>query len=117
MIPLLCSCGIVFVLVYIDCLNNDNLPSQLIIALKYISPLILCIFTYYLIPKLVFSVMKLERFECKSYKEESFINKNALLMIFNGLILPIIVNAALSENVQLIGIQYPDHFHNLKGIT
>jgi hypothetical protein len=119
LIPIVSSIVIVIGLVYVDSLTTTTnlIPIQASIALKYVSPMLLCVFTYYLIPKLIFFVMKLERFECKSQKEENFIYKNSLLMIFNSLILPIAVSAALSGDLELLTVQYPDHFHNLKGIV
>jgi hypothetical protein len=67
------------------------------IVFKYLSPLILCLFAFYIIPWTIYKVVNIERHERKSEKEESFMTKNTLMMTLNCLIIPLIMCAILSS--------------------
>ena len=73
-----------------------KLPYSIQILEKFISPLILAIFNYYALPWVIFKIVQLSRYERKSEKDESFMNKNIFFMIMNGLIIPLIVCAYFS---------------------
>lgn len=63
---------------------------------KYISPLLLALYGFYILPWLISKIVQYERHERKSLKEESFMNRNTFMMILNSLIIPFITIAVIS---------------------
>lgn len=97
LLPTILSALTIGVLIYIDhTVSNDKTMYSLSIFIKYITSFFLCIFNYYLLPYLIFKIVKIERNELKSAKEQSFVTKNIILMILNSLIFPFIASAILT---------------------
>lgn len=72
------------------------LPPYLILLVKYITPLFLVFYNYYICPLILFKVVQYERYERRSEKEDSFMTKHILFMVLNSLIIPFCVCAYLS---------------------
>ena len=65
-----------------------ELPFLIQIVIKYISPLLLAYYALYIVPRIVYKVEQLNKFERKSEKEESFMSSSIRIMTCNCLILP-----------------------------
>lgn len=103
------SAIVIFGIIFIDQELENELPSFVLVAVKYVSPLALSLFTFYTIPWLIFKVVQFERHERKSEKEESFMSKNSMLMTLNCLVVPFIICAIFSSMAPSIVVEdkYP----------
>lgn len=97
LLPFVVSLAVSGLLIYFDQALQGVLPGFLSIILKYVAPLLLSIFTYYTTPWLIYKIVQVEGHERKSSKEESYMTKNTILMIFNSLILPYIMATIISH--------------------
>ena len=71
------------------------MPNSVEILLKYVTPIILGLYSFYYLPKLIYKIVQYEKHERKSEKEESFLRKNVFMMILNCLIIPFLICAVL----------------------
>lgn len=80
-----------------------QMPELLMILIKYVTPMVLILATFYLIPRfVVHKVTQFERCEKRSEKEEGFVTRNLCLMIMNCLLIPI----ALCTTLTLLDEEY-----------
>lgn len=88
LVPILASFGFMALLIYFESIFYKDVQYMVQAAFKYISPLILAIFSFYVLPYCIHRIVKLEKHERKSEKEESYLFKNVILMIINIVVLP-----------------------------
>ena len=94
LIPFAVSGAFVAAVMYVD--RQLGIPEYFVIFCKYCSPMCLLLFAFYALPYIIYKIVQQERHERKSEKEESFMRKNMLLMIFNLLVLPAVISAVIT---------------------
>jgi len=96
LLPLLVAAAVVFGSVFIDRKLNDAVPGYLTVGLKYLLSLALVVFTLYILPAVVFLVVKAERHERVSTREDTLTFMTVATMMLSMLVLPFVANAILS---------------------
>jgi len=97
LVPLILAAFLIYAVVTVDqevvshLLTNGS-STLLLLTLKYVSPILLCVLAFYLIPKFLFNhTLRSESHELRSEKEKSFMRKAVTYMILTSLIIPVVI--------------------------
>ena len=94
LLPLLISATVVFAIVFFDRFLNET--SYYSVAAKYLLSSALVIFSFYILPALIFAIVKAEQHERVSVREDTLTSMTVVMMLFNLLILPFGASTILS---------------------
>jgi len=117
LLPLILSISFVFGVVYLEERLTLEGEWNVAIIVKYFAPACLVLINFLAVPYFLYFFEERNKYEQKSDKDESFIHKNIIYMILNGLFIPFIVSAILVPPPLLNEDgtpKYPTHFPVIK---
>ncbi len=96
-LPLLLSIIFVGGVIYMDEFVGLNQESMFRSAVQCVTPTLLVLFSFFLLPYVVYTIEELQMHDSKSEKEDSYINKFTIFMVINSVVLPFIFSALISS--------------------